>query len=148
MVQHETMAMAYWGLLFLILSILIHLVRLTVAQQPTFVARACSYLRGNYANKCMYEANLNGILASFSNTTVDYGFYNSSAGEVNAIALCRGDLMPDACRSCFYTSSNELKGAFSQLQGSYYLLRYLYVTLLLTTAPYLASMNVYQLLFR
>jgi hypothetical protein len=34
-----------------------------------------------------------------SNTEIDYGFLNFSAGEtpdkVNAIALCRGDILPE-----------------------------------------------------
>jgi hypothetical protein len=47
-----------------------------------------------------------------SNTEIDYGFYNFSAGEnldkVNAIALCRGDISPEECRSCVNTTSHDL----------------------------------------
>jgi hypothetical protein len=47
-----------------------------------------------------------------SNTKIDYGFYNFSAGEypdkVNAIALCRGDISPNDCRTCINASSQDL----------------------------------------
>lgn len=49
------------------------------------------------------------LLSAFSNTTVDYGFHNSSAGQVKAFALCRGDLTPNTCRNCIGTSSHELR---------------------------------------
>ncbi|KAM3749436.1 hypothetical protein ACB098_05G185300 [Castanea mollissima] len=47
-----------------------------------------------------------------SNTEIDYGFYNFSAGEspnkVNAIVLCRGDVSTDVCRACINESSSTL----------------------------------------
>jgi hypothetical protein len=47
-----------------------------------------------------------------SNTEIDYGFFNFSAGEtpdkVNAIALCSGDILPEECRRCVNTSSHDL----------------------------------------
>ncbi|KAL6322461.1 hypothetical protein AAG906_008116 [Vitis piasezkii] len=65
--------------------------------------------RGNYTNGSSYQANLSFLLTSFSNSTVDYGFYHSSAGELNGIGFCRGDIGPDKCRSCMNTSSHELR---------------------------------------
>ncbi|XVF87442.1 hypothetical protein PTKIN_Ptkin18bG0120200 [Pterospermum kingtungense] len=52
-----------------------------------------------------YNSNLNHVFSTIINDTqTDYGFYNVSYGEnpdqVNAIALCRGDLKPHICRSC------------------------------------------------
>ncbi|KAG6695129.1 hypothetical protein I3842_09G080800 [Carya illinoinensis] len=47
-----------------------------------------------------------------SNTKIDYGFYNFTAGEnadkVNAIAFCRGDVTLDVCRSCINSTSQYL----------------------------------------
>ncbi|KAG2711779.1 hypothetical protein I3760_04G093100 [Carya illinoinensis] len=68
---------------------------------------------GNYTSNSAYGANLVGLLASMSsNTKIDYGFYNFTAGEnsdkVNAIALCRGDFTPDKCRSCINSTSQSL----------------------------------------
>ena len=61
--------------------------------------------KGNFTDNSTYHINLNTLLSNLtSNTEIDYGFYNSSYGQntdkVNAIGMCRGDLKPDACRSC------------------------------------------------
>ncbi|KAG6675778.1 hypothetical protein I3842_15G121400 [Carya illinoinensis] len=71
------------------------------------------YETGNYSSNSTYRANLVGLLASMSsNTKIDYGFYNFTAGEnsnkVNAIAFCRGHLTPDFCRGCIKFGSNDL----------------------------------------
>ncbi|XP_041023455.1 putative receptor-like protein kinase At4g00960 isoform X3 [Juglans microcarpa x Juglans regia] len=78
----------------------------------TPMAQHC-YQTGNYTSNSTYRANLVSLLASMSNNTkIDYGFYNFTAGEnsdkVNAIALCRGDVTPDVCRSCINSTSQEL----------------------------------------
>ena len=85
---------------------LIHAVILTSANQYC-------YETGNYTNNSTYQANLQSLLTSMSsNTKIDYGFYNFSVGEypnkVNAIALCRGDISPNVCRTCINTSSQYL----------------------------------------
>jgi hypothetical protein len=77
------------------------------------VAQVCSNENGNYTSNSTYRANLNTLLASMSsNTEIDFGFFNFSAGEtpdkVNAIALCRGDISPEECRSCVFNSSHDL----------------------------------------
>ena len=77
------------------------------------VAQYCSNENGNYSSNSTYRANLNTLLASMSsNTEIDYGFFNFSAGEtpdkVNAIALCRGDISPKDCLSCVNVSSHDL----------------------------------------
>jgi hypothetical protein len=64
------------------------------------VSLPCFNEKGNYTSNSTYRANLNTLLASMSsNTEIDYGFLNFSAGEtpnkVNAIALCRGDILPE-----------------------------------------------------
>ena len=83
----------------------IHLVIPTAAQY--------CYDTGNYTSNSTYRANLNTLLAStYSNTEIDYGFYNFSAGEspnkVNAIVVCRGDVSTDVCRTCINESSSTL----------------------------------------
>jgi hypothetical protein len=86
--------------------ILIHLATRTVAQH-------CPNENNNYTSNSTYEENLKSVLASMSsNTEIDYGFYNFSSGEtpdkVNAIALCRGDISPEECRSCVNATSHDL----------------------------------------
>lgn len=78
-------------------------------QEQTFLGQFCVRERGNYTNSSTYQANLESLLSSSSNTTADYGLYNSSAGQVNAIALCRADLTPDTCRDCINNSSHDLR---------------------------------------
>ncbi|CAI9771180.1 unnamed protein product [Fraxinus pennsylvanica] len=61
---------------------------------------------GNYTTNSTYHTNLNGLLSSVSSNIDRNGFYYSTAGQysnrVNAIALCRGDVQLDKCRSCVY----------------------------------------------
>ncbi|EXC20508.1 Cysteine-rich receptor-like protein kinase 26 [Morus notabilis] len=85
----------------------------------TQAAEFCWYCYNvsNDTSIATFEKNLRNALSSFSSNAsnrTDYGFYNSSSGEnsniVNAIALCRGDLSPEICRSCVYNSSERLLG--------------------------------------
>ena len=60
--------------------------------------------KGNHTTNSTYQANLNHLLNRiYTNTEIDYGFYNFSYGEgsdtVYAIALCRPDVSSDACRA-------------------------------------------------
>ncbi|KAM3701611.1 hypothetical protein ACB098_05G185700 [Castanea mollissima] len=92
-------------LLLLLFFALIHLAIPSAAQY--------CYDIGNYTSNSTYRANLNTLLSSMhSNTEIDYGFYNFSAGEspnkVNAIVLCRGDVSTDVCRACINESSSTL----------------------------------------
>jgi hypothetical protein len=71
---------------------------------------ACNQTLGNFSNRSDYRNNRDNALQQiYSNTEIDYGFYNVSYGEnpnqVNAIALCRGDIEPEDCRSCLRTSA-------------------------------------------
>jgi len=77
------------------------------------VAQHCYNENGNYTSNSTYGGILKSVLASMSsNTETDYGFYKFSAGEfpdkVNAIALCRGDISPEECRSCVNATSYDL----------------------------------------
>ncbi|GAB2298801.1 hypothetical protein Dimus_032879 [Dionaea muscipula] len=71
---------------------------------------------GNYTSNSAYGSNLNSVLSTMnSNTQIDYGFYNFSAGkdpnQVNAIALCQGDLTASACHSCLNFSTVNLRSS-------------------------------------
>lgn len=75
------------------------------------------YDASNDTGIAIFEENLRNVLSSFTSTTSNrdvYGFYNSSFGEnsnvVNAMALCRGDLSPENCRSCVYNSTERILG--------------------------------------
>ncbi|RDX66172.1 Cysteine-rich receptor-like protein kinase 26, partial [Mucuna pruriens] len=81
----------------------------TERAQPSFLYHFCMNDNGNFTAKSSYQTNLNTLLSSLSsNTQIDSGFYNFSQGQnsdkVNAIGMCRGDVKPDACRSCLNDS--------------------------------------------
>ncbi|GLU11502.1 hypothetical protein SLE2022_282420 [Rubroshorea leprosula] len=67
--------------------------------------KSCNESNGIFTANSSYEANLNRLFSQLSSDQdFNYGFYNMSVGQspdqVNAIALCRGDLQEDFCRSC------------------------------------------------
>uniref|UniRef100_A0A0A0LX67 non-specific serine/threonine protein kinase n=1 Tax=Cucumis sativus TaxID=3659 RepID=A0A0A0LX67_CUCSA len=67
----------------------------------------CDNSEGNYTTNSPYKPNLNHLLSTFTTHQIDYGFYNLSYGhdhKAYAIGLCRGDVMPDSCRSCLNNS--------------------------------------------
>ncbi|KAK6932401.1 Gnk2-homologous domain [Dillenia turbinata] len=99
--------------LFLLLSLL-HLVAISISQ-PDFLYHFCIDDHGNYTSNSTYKQNLDQALSTFtaSNSSGNgYGFFNVSVGEntakVNAIALCRGDVGLDSCRSCLNDSNYKL----------------------------------------
>ncbi|XP_059450809.1 cysteine-rich repeat secretory protein 38-like [Corylus avellana] len=82
--------------------------------QPALLYQLCSNDKGNYTADSTYEANLNRLLSSlYTNTEIDYGFYNSSYGQNSdqayAIGLCRGDINPDVCRGCLNNATSLLR---------------------------------------
>ncbi|PRQ31242.1 putative protein kinase RLK-Pelle-DLSV family [Rosa chinensis] len=115
------MGSSIWLLLFFIVHITLHhLVAPTIAQndvlctsEAEFCWRCADF--SNYINGSIFQQNLISLLSSFSNTSQNqdnYGFQNSSLGQgsnkVNAIALCRGDLGLEDCRSCLNYSTQSL----------------------------------------
>ena len=99
--------------LFFFIPIFIHLVNnpTIIAQRDPYVLNKC--YSSNVTSNSTYRANLNTLLSTLtSNTQIDYGFYNFSAGEntdkVYATGLCRADLTPTDCRSCVNMSAHEL----------------------------------------
>ncbi|XP_030968693.1 putative receptor-like protein kinase At4g00960 [Quercus lobata] len=100
--------------LFFFYAILIFLVNNPTinAQRDPYVLHMCS-TTGNVTSNSTFRANLNTLISTLSsNTQIDYGFYNFTAGEgtnkVYATGLCRVDLSPTDCRSCVNMSAHEL----------------------------------------
>ncbi|KAI9198760.1 hypothetical protein LWI28_021702 [Acer negundo] len=111
------MAIASSGiLLFHLCALVVHLISFTINAQPNFLYHFCLSNSGNYTTNSTYQKNLNGLFSSISSSNIsseiNSGFYNISSGQnsdkANAIALCRGDVNLDACRSCINDSISKL----------------------------------------
>ncbi|KAI3765171.1 hypothetical protein L2E82_15198 [Cichorium intybus] len=67
----------------------------------------------NYTRNSTYQRNLDNTLSGLPNTNSGFGFFNFSIGQgndrVNSIALCRGDVESDLCRSCVDDSIVKLR---------------------------------------
>ncbi|XP_061979077.1 cysteine-rich receptor-like protein kinase 10 isoform X2 [Populus nigra] len=93
---------------------IVHLVSLTIAQPQVFLSYSCQNDVGNYTTNSNFHRNLRSLLSSLdSNTQIDQGFYNTSVGQtgpeqVNAIALCRGDVDVNECRSCIGITAGKI----------------------------------------
>lgn len=64
---------------------------------------------GNYTENSAYKQDLDDLLDSFTDTNNGFGFYNSTVGQANAAALCRGDLKPEKCRTCVDDATRRLR---------------------------------------
>ncbi|EOY28588.1 Cysteine-rich RLK (RECEPTOR-like protein kinase) 26 [Theobroma cacao] len=85
------------------------LVTLTIAIDPYFESR-CANNTGNYTANSAYERDLSSLFNEISSTTkLNSGFFHSKFGEVNAIALCRGDVKLNVCTSCLNDTISEMK---------------------------------------
>ncbi|KAL8249215.1 hypothetical protein R6Q59_006083 [Mikania micrantha] len=89
----------------------IYLTHNTILAQTGFLFYACS--GSNYTANSSYQ-NLNTTLSRLPTTNPrGRGFYSLSVGEgndtVNSVALCRGDINPDACHSCLNDSVVRLQ---------------------------------------
>ncbi|XP_034892304.1 cysteine-rich receptor-like protein kinase 26 [Populus alba] len=89
------------------------LASLSIAQ-PDFLYQSCRNTENNYTANSTFQKNLDSLLSSLaSNTQIDYGYYNFSAGQigpdqVHAIALCRGDILLNECRGCVSNSVRKI----------------------------------------
>ncbi|XP_044460675.1 cysteine-rich repeat secretory protein 38-like [Mangifera indica] len=86
---------------------------LTIAAEIESLYHDCYVNDQNYTTNSSYQANLNHLLNSLTDTTALYnGFYNSSYGEnsdkVYASAICRPDMDPDSCRDCITFATRNL----------------------------------------
>lgn len=105
--------MACLRVLLLALTVTLHIVALTVNAQQVILEKFCLSEQGNFSENSAYQSNRNYLLSSLScDTKIHYGFYTASYGQnpdiVRGMALCRGDVKPDICRSCIHNSSLEL----------------------------------------
>ncbi|KAJ9566428.1 hypothetical protein OSB04_002394 [Centaurea solstitialis] len=100
------MKLPIWVLfLFSILIISDH--HLTTAQND-FWGTYCGD-SGNYTDNSDYKRNLDDLLYSFTETNNGFGFYNSTSGDANAAALCRGDVDQETCRRCVDDATRRLR---------------------------------------
>ncbi|XP_024961890.1 cysteine-rich receptor-like protein kinase 10 [Cynara cardunculus var. scolymus] len=92
-----------------ILFLCFNLLTLISQSQSRFLFHQCE--GDNYTTNSTYQTNLGSVVSSLTSATntAASGFFNGSAGEssdtVNAIALCRGDVELDTCRSCINVSN-------------------------------------------
>ncbi|KAJ0735827.1 putative protein kinase RLK-Pelle-DLSV family [Helianthus annuus] len=97
-------------LLWLLSFIFIFLINTSTLAQPGDLSFSCG--GGNYSVNSTYQRNLDATLSALPTTNNGFGFYNLSTGlgsdRVNSVALCRGDVNHDACRSCLNRSIVEL----------------------------------------
>ncbi|KAG8382491.1 hypothetical protein BUALT_Bualt05G0082800 [Buddleja alternifolia] len=89
---------------FFIFLILTNLSSTFVTAQNSF----CNNENGNYTSNSTYSNNLNTIFSSLPSNMSIQGFHNASLDRVNVIALCRGDVQPDMCRTCIQNATIEL----------------------------------------
>jgi len=94
------------------LFIFLYLVNTITLAQPDFISFFCNNT-ANYTRNSPYERNLDTTLSTLPNTNSGFGFFNSSTGQgsdtVYSVALCRGDVNLDACRSCLNDSIVKLR---------------------------------------
>ncbi|KAJ4703259.1 Cysteine-rich receptor-kinase-like protein [Melia azedarach] len=105
--------MASLRLLFFCSTVLC-LVTLSVAQQQTLLDTICGPKKNFFTRNSIYQKNLRGALSILtSNKGINSGFYRASFGrnrdQVNAMALCRGDVKPNVCRSCISRATFKLQ---------------------------------------
>ncbi|XP_076884124.1 cysteine-rich receptor-like protein kinase 15 [Bidens hawaiensis] len=89
-----------------ILFLCFNLLTLFPQSQSRFLDTLCN--NSNYTANSTYETNLNSAASTTTN-----GFFNRSAGQspdtVNALVLCRGDVVPEACHQCINDSLGMAK---------------------------------------
>ncbi|KAL4589731.1 hypothetical protein LXL04_002640 [Taraxacum kok-saghyz] len=92
--------------------ILISFIPTITLAQPEFISYFCN-TAANFTLNSPYKRNLHTTLAALPTTDSGFGFFNSSTGDgnnrVNSVALCRGDVSSDVCRSCLNDSIVKLR---------------------------------------
>ncbi|GJW25133.1 cysteine-rich receptor-like protein kinase 20 [Tanacetum coccineum] len=96
-------------------AILIHSFDLTVAQDD-FWGQYCG--DQNYTQNSAYQQNLNDVLYALTGTNNGVWVYNSTAGQANADALCRGDMEPESCRRCVDDGYSRLSSLSNKVEAA------------------------------
>ncbi|GLU23243.1 hypothetical protein SLE2022_392650 [Rubroshorea leprosula] len=111
--------MGYTEKIFSVFLFLNHLLTLSIAQsQQAPLSHVCVGEQGNFTANSTYKKNLDLLFSSFTpNSLNNYGFYNLSEGQkpdqVNAIALCRGDMDLYSCYGCIGVAAYDLQNNYS-----------------------------------
>ncbi|GKF70243.1 cysteine-rich receptor-like protein kinase 20, partial [Tanacetum coccineum] len=56
-----------------------------------------------------YKQDLDNVFNSLITRNNGFGFYNSTSGQANAAAFCRGDLEPETCQKCVDKAGRDLR---------------------------------------
>ncbi|GKB67112.1 cysteine-rich receptor-like protein kinase 10 [Tanacetum coccineum] len=75
--------------------------------QYNFWANDCG-VSGNYTLGSTYKSDLDNVLNFLTRRNNGFGFYNSTSGQANAAAFCRGDMEPETCQNCVAKASRQL----------------------------------------
>ncbi|KAK1416735.1 hypothetical protein QVD17_25851 [Tagetes erecta] len=98
-------------LLWLYIIFIYTISTITLAQPPEFAYHVCDYT-ANYTRNTTFQRNLDSTLAALPTTNSGLGYFNHSIGRGNdrviSVALCRGDINPDACLNCLNVSTVNL----------------------------------------
>ncbi|KAG6572309.1 Cysteine-rich repeat secretory protein 38, partial [Cucurbita argyrosperma subsp. sororia] len=87
-----------------------------------FLFHTCSSPQ-NYTPNTPYASNLKQAFYQLASNAPPSGFGLSSVGDdiqsqVNALALCRGDVSPADCKNCIDTASNEIQQRCPNSKGA------------------------------
>ncbi|GJV17475.1 cysteine-rich receptor-like protein kinase 15 isoform X2 [Tanacetum coccineum] len=62
-----------------------------------------------YYRESAYKQDLDNVFNSLITRNNGFGFYNSTSGQANAAAFCRGDLEPETCQKCVDKAGRDLR---------------------------------------
>nr|XP_043620387.1 cysteine-rich receptor-like protein kinase 6 [Erigeron canadensis] len=95
-------------ILVLFLTIICNYNNIPATAQEDFWGQYCGD-SGNYTRNSAYQQNLDDVLYSLTGTNNGFGYYNSTSGQADAAALCRGDIEPETCRRCVDDATRRLR---------------------------------------
>ena len=108
--------MASFPLVLLVALASINSLALSSDNKPIYAI--CNRER-NFTANSIFQTNLNSLIASLAASSPDTGFASTTIGEfpdrIFGLAICRGDLNADGCRSCL---ANSTRDAAAQCPGN------------------------------
>ena len=108
--------MASFPLVLLVALASINSLALSSDNKPIYAL--CNRER-NFTANSIFQTNLNSLIASLAASSPDTGFASTTIGEfpdrIFGLAICRGDLNADGCRSCL---ANSTRDAAAQCPGN------------------------------